>query len=69
VSSGGCKAADEGTEPSAELVGKMNIDWGRILLDSDEEESGLVDSCGGRSTLEDMTEWLGFEDTEDNDLC
>jgi len=69
VSSGGCRAADESAELSTEFDGNMNIDWGRILLNWDhEEERGLGGSCEGKSTLEDMTGWLGFEDTEDNDL-
>jgi len=56
VSSGSCRAADESAEISAEFDGYMNIDWGRILLDWDqEEEKGLVDRCEGKSTLEDMT--------------
>jgi len=56
VSSGSCRAADESAELSAEFDGNMNIDWGRILLDWDqEEEKGLVDRCEGKSTLEDMT--------------
>ena len=67
MSSGGCRAADESAEFSAEFDGNMNIDWGRILMDWDQEEEGeLVDSCEGKSTLEDMIEWLGFEDTEGN---
>jgi len=55
VSSGSCRAADESAELSKEFDGNMNIDWGRILLDWDqEEEKGLVDR-EGKSTLEHMT--------------